>query len=123
MGVGIYFDMRPIPPPVNPFWTLEEGIVITRLIEECLIPMGYHCCLGGSVLHKGQSEKDLDIFIYPHNVAALLEAEVILAAVESVIPGGMAFGACNPEYQERDAKNVWWSYGQNNRRIDFFFLL
>src|SRR3954469_18790986 len=47
--------------------TLEDALPVVRWLETQLIPKGAHCSLGGSVLHKGFSEKDLDIFIYPHN--------------------------------------------------------
>jgi hypothetical protein len=52
---------------VGPQWTLEEGVLLCRLVEQTVIPAGYHCALGGGVLHRGESDKDLDIFIYPHS--------------------------------------------------------
>lgn len=105
----------------TPGWDLEQGITVARRIEEALIPLGYHCALGGSVLHKGSSDKDLDIFIYPHNAEVVLPEGDILTVIANHI-GGLAYGRCNPEYVERDAKEVWWSYAANNYRIDFFFL-
>jgi hypothetical protein len=46
-------------------WNLDDGIAIARQLEQCVIGFGYHIALGGSVLHKGESKKDLDIFVYP----------------------------------------------------------
>jgi hypothetical protein len=46
-------------------WTLTEGIEVCRELEAALAP-DYHVALGGGVLHKGESNKDLDVLIYPH---------------------------------------------------------
>ena len=50
------------------YYTLEKAIIMCHEIEKKLIPLGYHCALGGSCLHVGISKKDIDIIIYPHNV-------------------------------------------------------
>lgn len=47
-------------------WNLDESIYIVRSIEHLAIKFGYHCALGGSVLLKGYSIKDLDIIIFEH---------------------------------------------------------
>lgn len=50
-------------------WTLSDGVEVAKFIEKILLAhdLKAHCCLGGSVLHKGWSSKDLDIMIYPHD--------------------------------------------------------
>lgn len=105
----------------NPPWTLEEAIPVLRAIEEAIIPLGYHCAIGGSVLHKGRSEKDLDVFVYPHDADKTLTPEEILGALDAPL-NGLCAGRCNPDYRPRDCKEVYWSYNGDNRRIDFFFL-
>lgn len=47
-------------------WTLEEAVALVRSLEPTAIKHGYHLALGGSVLMAGQSDKDLDLFLYPH---------------------------------------------------------
>lgn len=47
--------------------TLEEAIKVAREIEEKLKEIGYHCGLTGSTLYKGESRKDIDIIVYPHD--------------------------------------------------------
>ena len=56
---------------MNKSWTLEEGIEVARLLEIHIRRQynHYHTAIGGSVLHKGLSQKDLDIFIYPHKTS------------------------------------------------------
>lgn len=49
-------------------YTLEIAVDICREIEAKLVPLGYHCALGGSCLYRGNSEKDVDIIIYPHDI-------------------------------------------------------
>lgn len=102
-------------------WNIIDGVTTCRDIEERLRPIGYHCALGGSVLHSGFSEKDLDVFIYPHDADKRLPAETVLMAVLDIIPA--THGKCNSAYEPRDSKAVYWSYTPRNQRIDFFFLM
>jgi hypothetical protein len=46
---------------------LEDGIRICRMIEQTIAPLGYHCALGGSLMYRGYSSKDIDVIIYPRN--------------------------------------------------------
>lgn len=56
-------------PFAEPVITLEEAIIICKELEVKLKEIGYHCGLTGSMLYKGQSTKDIDIIIYPHQVS------------------------------------------------------
>jgi hypothetical protein len=68
--------------------TPEAALPIVRSVEEKLIPLGAHCSLGGSVLHRGESTKDLDIFVYPHNQDKPKTPEDLIAALKSIFPEG-----------------------------------
>lgn len=46
-------------------WTLEDGLDIIRAIQPDTRKFGYHLCLGGGVLNKGSSHKDLDLYFLP----------------------------------------------------------
>ncbi len=99
-------------------WTLDEALDAVRNIEEHIIPAGHHCALGGGVLHKGCSGKDLDIFIYPHNGRklnpALVRLKLQLAGCKSEFAPGHSEGS-------NDTKTIeLWSY--KGKRIDFFFV-
>lgn len=46
-------------------WLLDEGLKLVRSIQGDLPKYGYHVTLGGSVLNRGKSDKDLDLFFLP----------------------------------------------------------
>ena len=59
--------------------TLEKAVAFCRLIEPTLKANGYHCGLTGSVLFSGESSKDADIIVYPHDVSKQLSPDEIIA--------------------------------------------
>lgn len=52
------------PADIKSKWTLEEGLTLVRLIEPIAVLHGYHTALAGGVLHRGTSDKDVDIVFY-----------------------------------------------------------
>ena len=48
-------------------WTLDEAQALVAQLEPVIPKLDYHSLLGGSVLHKGQSEDDLDLWFFPLN--------------------------------------------------------
>lgn len=58
-------------------WTLEEGIAFARELEKYMDDW-FHTALAGSVLHKGESFKDVDIIVYPHNTQTFMEPETVV---------------------------------------------
>lgn len=48
-----------------PVWTMERALVMLRSLQVQIIPTGYHLALGGGVLNKGCSDKDLDVYFLP----------------------------------------------------------
>lgn len=112
---------HPDPPGLLP-WTLGNGILFIQELEAFLCQRWkehkngalVHCALGGSVLHKALSDKDLDIFIYPHKfgydpdeVAGELEVHYST----KLIP-------CDFQHDDKDVRKAYI----NNQRVDFFFL-
>jgi hypothetical protein len=49
-------------------WTLDEALVIIRRLQPYLRDLQYHVVLGGGVLNKGESKKDLDLYFLPLDV-------------------------------------------------------
>ena len=49
-------------------WKLESksDLAFVRDVEVELAKAGWHVALGGSVLHKGWSSKDVDLIVFPH---------------------------------------------------------
>ena len=46
-------------------WTLDEGISLVRGLQDGTRKFGYHLCIGGGVVNKGRSNKDVDLFFLP----------------------------------------------------------
>lgn len=46
-------------------WNLEDGLALIRAIQPNTRKFGYHLALGGGVLNKGESKKDLDLYFLP----------------------------------------------------------
>lgn len=46
-------------------WTLEDALRLIRDVQPGTRKYEYHLCLGGGVLNKGHSKKDLDLYFLP----------------------------------------------------------
>lgn len=101
-------------------WTRDIALEVLKSLEDFLAKHGFHCALGGSVMYRGDSEKDLDVIVYPHNKDSHMPIEelwtLICQSHFSVDKGGR----CASSY--RDSKIVYWLKTQTRKRIDFFFL-
>lgn len=78
---------------------------------------GWHCALGGSVLIKGESTKDLDLFIYPNN----LETTTLKDEIRSELSRVFTFYAWEKCQHPKDLKEVW-KCRMDGKRIDIFFV-
>jgi hypothetical protein len=96
-------------------WTLETGLEVVRSVEQVVKDLNAHCALGGSVLMKGESQKDLDIFIYPHDNHGYDRGKILAALTKLGYPVQE-----QAEHKDEYAKTVHKHIG--DRRIDFFFI-
>ena len=48
-------------------WELDEVLKLVRELQPKCHALQYHVALGGGVLNKGYSDKDLDLFFFPFN--------------------------------------------------------
>ena len=96
-------------------WDLIDGIALARRLELLAIPMNCHIALGGGVLQRGYSKKDLDIFVYPRKASkkTLLPAEILRVFEATDIK--------QVNYHFDDGKTVF-SCKIDGRRVDFFFV-
>lgn len=53
------------------YWTLKEALDLIRALQVDVGVFGYHLCLGGGVLNRGHSNKDLDLYFLPLDRADL----------------------------------------------------
>lgn len=101
-------------------WTLELGLAVARIVQTIVVDHGAHVGLTGGVLLRGQSEKDLDILIYPHDSSKGYNVYAIQVALKDEFSDWRKCEAT--KYHSRDGKEVWTTnyYGA---RVDFFFLM
>jgi hypothetical protein len=100
----------------QPLWTLEQGIELARRLELIAIKHNVHVALGGGVLHRGQSNKDVDIFVYRRKTSYPFPGvAVILRAF------GTSHWRPRPHEYGGDSKEVWEAK-LDGKRVDFFFL-
>jgi hypothetical protein len=111
--------MTPTPTPM--MWSLEEALVVARALETKIerIYNHYHVALGGSVLHRGSSTKDLDIFIYPHKTGQIDRKYLNKMLSEFGLVDAEDRTSIHAEYY--DNKEVI-KYMYNGKRVDIFFL-
>lgn len=100
-------------------WTLEEGVALARQVQAYLQhnKLNLNCALGGGVLMKGGSDKDLDLFLYRHKTGQPMPDS---QAVISGMPSFSASEECD-HHDYGDDKEVFRCV-YNNKRVDLFFL-
>jgi tRNA nucleotidyltransferase (CCA-adding enzyme) len=108
------------PQPLPTQWTLEEGLALARDLEKKIkrVYNHYHVALGGSVLHRGSSTKDLDIFIYPHKSDQLDREYLNNSLKEFGFVDAQDRTEIHSDYNHKEV--IKYSY--NGKRVDIFFL-
>lgn len=109
-----------------PDWTIEDALLLIRDIQPKIRPLQYHVVLGGGVLNKGWSGKDLDLYFLPFGDTGIPADLPQLKAYLSTrlgTPAPLGYSAVGHAYPP-DA-----TYGENrytyivsNRRIDVFIV-
>jgi len=104
-------------------WTFENALAFIRALEFVVCDVGYHVALLGSVLHRGYSEQDVDIAIYPHTTSKQDRRELCKAMTKFGLERGVPFRDVVRvrEIEHPDTKHIEvWRY--KGRRVDIFFL-
>jgi len=98
-------------------WTITEGLNTVRALEKVLARKGYHVALGGGVLLRDVSLKDLDVLVYPHRTSDMPDNfDVARRALEDT--GVEQLRKCDHSYDRKDV----WRCILRGKRIDFFFV-
>lgn len=107
-------------------WTLEEACALLRHIEGNAKRFSCHVGLLGSVLHRGHSEHDLDIVIYPKNST--------MHAFEHRAAEALRASGLKPVFNRDFVQKQWERAGSSDekhvevwetpdgRRVDVFFM-
>jgi hypothetical protein len=99
-------------------YRLEDGHNVCIKIELQLSKIGLHAAIGGSLAYRGDSNKDIDIILYPHNRKVLVDQYQVADLLAENGYKAVRFDAepstCVPDVlPTEDAKG---------RRVDFFFM-
>ena len=102
-------------------WTRDEVLGIIEKLQPTLLPH-YHAGLWGSVLTKGQSNKDFDLIIIPHNALIRNDyAEIAGLLTAFGFTDRQTFDGLNRNPVYNDSRHIEkWKYG--GRRVDVFNL-
>lgn len=100
-------------------WTLEQALVIIRLLQPKVYSMGWHLCLGGGVLNKGVSNKDLDLYTR----ADLPKRQDVVDYIQATL--GASLEPLRPDMDDYEEELPFTQSGKltlptTNQRIDFF---
>lgn len=101
-------------------WTLQEARILCEQVEEEFnrITLGAHVALGGSCLYRGSSEKDVDLFIYPHKSTVPPQEAHVISALSSI---GFKFVSERPHEKYGDDKRVL-QFEYQEKRVDVFMM-
>jgi hypothetical protein len=101
-------------------WMFTTGAHVAREIEKLVMPLGFHVAMGGSVLHTGSSDKDLDIFLYDRSDAVQADISFVMSQIEKHLDI-----RTNEECKDTSVSGDRYVYRCYilNRRIDIFFLV
>jgi hypothetical protein len=102
----------------NKIYTLVEGIAVCKEIEELIKPLGCHCGLGGSLMYRGYSTKDIDVLIYPRSKAKIDK----LAVVHALAKAGYKFNNHSSSVRGSVEFDVEVMKSPKGERVDIFFL-
>ena len=106
-------------------WTLGSAVDFCRFIQPLIREGGYHCGLTGSSLIHGESTKDVDILIYPHDksVTSFIGATMILEGHCGIQGLRKCLAGKSEEELAKypDDKDIWIG-DYKGKRVDFFFV-
>jgi hypothetical protein len=105
-------------------WERPQAVQLIQDVREIALKHNYHVCLGGSVLHVGRSDNDVDIYFLPMHGTGHPSLEGLLGALD-IFWGFAEDMAPRDRYPtERGyvaAKKLQWKLDLT-KRIDFWVL-
>lgn len=104
-------------------WLLADARALVSELQLATRHYGYHLALGGGVLNKGQSDKDLDLYFLPlDDMKEPRNTEGLLCFLEDHL--GYSEPIFDPQYERLSPsayrKKVKFDY--NGKRIDAFIV-
>ena len=133
---GNYFFTPTTQPPAYPdnpicdtpniptAWTTATAKPWIKKFQKLSRDYGYHVCLGGSVLNKGASEKDLDIYFLPMGDQIPRNPGGLLEKIEEKVNDTPEEFGPSSKYPETQFPYIWKGKVEtiDEKRIDIFIL-
>ncbi len=109
-------------------WTLDGALPLIRSLQPKTRDFGYHLCLGGGVLNKGESNKDLDLVFCPLDNGKPSDPTGLLSYLEILWGRAYSFYEPNPNGapdQEDFSDDSYSDMPDNNliyrNKVKFFY--
>lgn len=110
-------------------WTLDQALELVRRIQSVIKKYNYHVALGGGVLNRGTSTKDLDLYFLPINSLELpprlddLRTYLTTEFGQELALGGhTTFDDGDSPYPPEPEFQIRATYFPQGKRIDAFFI-
>jgi hypothetical protein len=105
-------------------WTRPQVIQLVQDVREIALRHNYHVALGGSLLYRGYSDKDADIYFLPMHGTGTPNVDGLLGALD--LHWGYAFEQADRDRYPTEkgyvsARKVQWKLDPA-KRIDFWVL-
>lgn len=106
-----------------PVWTLETALAVVRKLQPLTRLYGYHLCMGGGVLNRGESNKDLDLYLLPLDDQGTVDYDGMLMEMETEF-GPSADISVDPEYLAgmESPCHAKRKFANDGKRVDAFFI-
>lgn len=108
-------------------YTLSNAVDLAARLEPLIFErFNLHLAIGGSLVYRGHSEKDIDIFIYPHNKEVVIDRNAIWGWLEDEGFTRRVKSPVNEDEQEADFTQVpdvlVMNETSTSYKVDFFFM-
>lgn len=106
-------------------WNLDDALAVLRPLGPELLEAGWALGLTGSVLIDGQSDKDLDVIVYPLNSTEVSKSKLVAALEAQGWKRRSSVSATHRTWRNmgsEDCKQVEVWRAADGRRIDVFVL-
>ena len=102
-------------------WTFNQAIEVARELEPLAIRCGYHTAIGGGVVQRGWSAKDLDIFFYISKTEIGCDTNKLIELLKCI--GFTEWIPRSDSIAEEDQdRKVVFACARQGKRIDLFIL-
>lgn len=105
-------------------YTRQAAVELCVALEHQFSLIGFHVALGGSCLYRGESTKDVDVIVYPHNdPTSGTTNEAIRQTVISTLTEKMGFALRSDRKSHLYPQSVVCTeHRRTGQRVDFFIM-